>query len=104
MADGFEVLSGELETHATRISGFADRLGAAADAANQVAMNDSAFGVVCQPFAMILNPFEQQGVQALRQAVESMGEVGRKVKDTAKSYDQTEQAETRSYENLEGEL
>src|SRR5262245_19124956 len=62
--DGYQVLSGELTGHAGKVRGLGDRLAQAVDAARQVTMNNEAFGVLCRPFALLLEPFEQKGVQA----------------------------------------
>jgi Excreted virulence factor EspC, type VII ESX diderm len=102
--DGYEVLTGELEAHAGKVDSLSERLGTAADAANQVTMNDSAYGVVCQPFAMLLQPFEELGVRTLRQGVEAMADTARKVRDTATSYTGTDTAEAAGYRGIEGQL
>jgi excreted virulence factor EspC (type VII ESX diderm) len=93
MPDGYDVLTGELQTHATHVDALADRLGNTVDAARQVTMNDSAYGVICQPFAMLLQPFEQMGVNALNQAVTTVRESAGQVRDTARTYDTTEGTE-----------
>jgi len=68
--DGYEVLTGELDAHAGKIDSLPERLRTASDAASQVTMNDSAYGVLCQPFAAMLQPFEELGVRTLRQGGE----------------------------------
>jgi hypothetical protein len=79
--DGYEVLSGELDTHAGKVDGLTDRLRTATDAARQVTMN----GTV------------QQGVDALV-------ETARKVRDTAQAYTTTETGEASQYRGMEGAL
>ena len=101
MADGYQVLTGELTAHAGKVDGLADRLRAAVDAARAVAMNDEAFGVICQPFAALLNPFEQTGVNALGKAVETVGETAGTVRDAARAYDSRETAETARFTGTE---
>ncbi|WP_116045712.1 type VII secretion target [Amycolatopsis palatopharyngis] len=83
---GFEVLHEELETHAGKVDGFADRMDTAVSAAQQVAMDNSAYGVICQPFAMLLEPFEQMGVRALQTAAESVSATAGKVRDASATY------------------
>jgi hypothetical protein len=104
MPDGYDVLTEELRTHAGKVDGFADRLRTAADAANQVTMNNEAFGVICQPFAMLLQPFEEMGANAVSQAVETVTDTAGKLRDTGGSYDTTEQAEAQRFTSIEGEL
>ncbi|HEU5472182.1 MAG TPA: type VII secretion target [Actinophytocola sp.] len=102
--DGYEVLTGELDAHAGRVDGLTDRLRTAADAANQVTMNNDAYGVVCQPFAQLLQPFEELGVRALRQGVDALADTARKVRDTAKGYTTTDTSEAAQYQGMEGDL
>ncbi|MFD5090687.1 type VII secretion target [Amycolatopsis thailandensis] len=90
MAEGFEVLNDELTTHAGKVDGLADRMGTAVQAANTVTMNDSAYGVICQPFAMLLQPFEEMGVNALKTAAESLTGTATKVQEAAKAYQDRE--------------
>ncbi|WP_216209338.1 type VII secretion target [Amycolatopsis aidingensis] len=86
MGKGYEVLSDELDTHAGKVDGFAERMDTAVSAAQQVTMDNSAYGVICQPFALLLDPFEQMGVQALRKAAESISEMAGKVRDASATY------------------
>lgn len=91
---GFEVLTGELDAHAKKIDGYARQLQAAVDAARQVTMNNDAYGVICQPFAMLLQPFEEMGVNALAKGVESVDDTARGVRDTVKTYNEQEASES----------
>lgn len=89
---GYEVLTDELTTHAGKVDALAERLGTAVQAAQQVTMDNSAYGVICQPFALMLDPFEQRGVAALQQAQESVADTANKVRDAANSYASQERA------------
>ena len=104
MPDGYDVLTEELRTHAGKVDGFVDRLRTAADAAGQVTMNNEAYGVICQPFAMLLQPFEQMGANAVAQAVQTVTDSAGKIRDTAGSYDTSDQAEAQTFTSIEGEL
>lgn len=94
---GYEVLTGELTAHAGKVDGFADRLQQAVDAARQVTMNNDAYGVICQPFAMLLQPFEQMGVNALTKGVETVRENAGTVRDAAKAYDSREDSQAATF-------
>ncbi|MBE8519439.1 ESX-1 secretion-associated protein [Amycolatopsis sp. H6(2020)] len=83
---GFKVLGEELGSHESKVRGLAERMKTAVDAARQVTMDNSAYGVICQPFALMLDPFEQMGVRALQQASESIDGTADKVKDAADAY------------------
>lgn len=102
--DGYEVLTDELAAHASKIDGLTSRLRTAVDAANTVTMDNSAYGVVCQPFALMLQPFEELGVRTLREGAEALTDTAGKVRDTARSYEQTDTAEARTYKGVEGAL
>lgn len=102
MADGYEVVTGEISALAGRVEGLAERLRTAADAARTVAMNDSAYGVVCQPFAMLLQPFEDMGVDALTKAAETVSENAAKLRQTSRAYDDQETAEAATFGSLDG--
>lgn len=93
MAGGYGVLVDELDAHARKVDGFAERLRAAADAARQVTMNDDAYGVICQPFAALLQPFEEMGVNALAKGVEAITDTAQRVRETAGSYGEQESSE-----------
>lgn len=94
MTGGYEVLTGELDAHAKKIDGYAQRLQAAVDAARQVTMNNDAYGVICQPFAMLLQPFEEMGVNALAKGVETVNETAQGMRDTVKTYDAQEASQS----------
>jgi hypothetical protein len=55
-------------------------------------MDNSAYGVICQPFAMMLDPFEQMGVRALQAASDSINGTAGKVRDAASAYQAQEDA------------
>ena len=104
MPDGYEVLTGELRSHAGRVDGLVDRLRTAADAANQVTMNNDAFGVICQPFAALLQPFEELGSRAVAQSAEAVTDTASKVRDTATAYDTTDNAEATTFRTMGADL
>ena len=97
MPNGYEVLTGELTAHAGKVDGIADRLQTAVDAARQVTMNNDAYGVICQPFAILLQPFEEMGVNALAKGSETVRDNAGTVRDAAKAYDATETAKTSTF-------
>ena len=82
---GFE-LGADLTAHSQQLGGVTDALRQAVDAAQQVSMPTDAYGILCQPFRMMLDPVEQYGIDALNKAVEAMESVSEKVNKAAKSY------------------
>ncbi|RJQ77798.1 hypothetical protein D5S17_15425 [Pseudonocardiaceae bacterium YIM PH 21723] len=92
MADHFEVVVEELEAHARKIDALGDRLRTAVQAANTT-MNNMAFGLMGQPFAAAVIPFEQLGAQAITRGVETLGKTGDGIRRTGKTYHEQDQAE-----------
>ena len=101
---GYEILTSELDTHAHTVDVLAERLQAAVAAAQQVAMDNSAYGVICQSFALMLDPFEQMGVRALQTAHTSVADTAAGLRDTVRSYTSYEQAHAQGFTTLEGTL
>lgn len=104
MPDGYEVLTGELTTHAGKVDALTDRLRTAVAAAGQVTMGDEAFGVICQPFALLLRPFEELGVRALGTGADALDDTAGRVRDSAASYDADDTAEANEFRGIEGTL
>lgn len=94
---GYGVLPGELRTHASRLDALQDRLDTALDAANQVALGDQAYGVICSFFVPVVHAVSSPGVEALRDGATSMGDTATGVRTTATSYDDVEQANTKPF-------
>jgi hypothetical protein len=84
-ADGFEVGT-DLTAHAGQLDGVTDSLRQAVDAANQVSMPTDAYGILCQPFRMMLDPVEEFGINALKEAVSAMESAAGKVRQAAEAY------------------
>ncbi len=89
-AGGFNVTSDVLEGHAKALEGLHGRLQGAVDAANTVSMPTDAYGIICQPFRMLLDPVENWGLQALKGAAEAMDATAKRVTETAKHYQAVE--------------
>jgi hypothetical protein len=79
-------LSTDLTAHAKQLDAIGDGLQQAVDAANQVSMPTDAYGILCQPFRMLLDPVEQYGIDALKDAVQAMTAVSGKVREAAAAY------------------
>lgn len=101
---GYEVLQDELDTHAGKVDALAERLKTAVGAARQVTMDNSAYGVICQPFAMLLDPFEQWGVKALEKAEESVEGTAGKVRDAVKAYSGRDEDASKDLKKAGGDL
>ena len=97
MPNGYGVLTGELGGHASRLDALHDRLDQAVQAANQVHLGDSAYGVICQFFVPVVHMVSGPGVEAIRQATESMSDSAQGIRDNTASYDNVEQANTQPF-------
>ncbi|MEC3979851.1 type VII secretion target [Amycolatopsis sp. H20-H5] len=84
-AAGFEV-GADLTAHAGQLDGVTDALRQAVDAANQVSMPTDAYGILCQPFRALLDPVEEYGLNALKEAVSAMESAAGKVRTAAQAY------------------
>jgi hypothetical protein len=51
-----------------------------------VSLNNDAYGILCRPFAWMLDPVEQQGIDTLKKAVEAMQETADNVRGAAEDY------------------
>ena len=87
---GFNVTSDVLEAHAKALEGLQGRLQGAVDAANTVSMPTDAYGIICQPFRMLLDPVEQWGMDALKGVAEAMESTAKRIDETAKHYQAVE--------------
>jgi Excreted virulence factor EspC, type VII ESX diderm len=83
--DGFRI-GMDLTAHSQQLSGVMDALAQAMDAARQVSMPTDAYGILCQPFRMMLDPVEKYGMDALKEAVEAMDTAANEVRSTAEWY------------------
>lgn len=89
-ADGFQI-GVDLTAHSQQLSGIMDSLAQAVDAARQVSMPTDAYGILCQPFRMMLDPVEKYGIDALKDAVDAMETASGQVKATATQYETMDQ-------------
>jgi hypothetical protein len=96
MSEMFEI-SGELSSHGGQLDGVRDQLLLALDAAQQVSMPTDAYGVLCQPFRMMLDPVEQFGIDAINKAITAMDSMAQGVRETAQMYDTQDQSAAQSF-------
>lgn len=86
MAEQMNVVIENLRTHASKVDGVVDQLGVAVDASQEVSLASDAYGILCQPFALLLDPVEQHGVDVLKKAVEAMEETAENIRGAAEDY------------------
>ena len=98
-ADGFQ-LGVDLGAHSQQLKGVMDALSQAADAARTVSMPTDAYGILCQPFRMMLDPVEKWGLDALQKAVDATEAASDQVQAVAKTYQETEQESSAQFREL----
>lgn len=94
--DGYDVTSGELRAHASRLDALMDRLRTAADAGNQVTMGTEAYGKICAFFVPIVQNISTPGVEALGQRATDVGDAAGRVRDTATQYDSDDRGQAQT--------
>ncbi|TCO50670.1 type VII secretion target [Actinocrispum wychmicini] len=90
--DEMKVVVDELTTHAGHLGDIEGRLGTALSAARQVSMDNDAYGVLGQPFAWMLDPFEPLGSDMISAAQDVVTNHIESLKKTAQAYTTTEGA------------
>jgi excreted virulence factor EspC (type VII ESX diderm) len=88
----FEVFAEDLTAHASHLDGLTDRIQTAISAAEQVSMSDEAYGLLCSFLPPIVNPMEQEGMDALKAAKEGVTVTADNVRKTAEQYQETDEA------------
>jgi hypothetical protein len=97
--DGFSV-GIDLSAHSQQLKGVMDALSQAVDAARTVSMPTDAYGILCQPFRMMLDPVEQWGLDALQEAVDATDTAADQVQAVARTYQETEQESSAQFREL----
>ncbi|MGP4015299.1 type VII secretion target [Saccharopolyspora sp. 5N708] len=87
---------------ASKVDGVVDRLDVAVRASQQVSLNNDAYGILCRPFAWMIDPVEQHGVETLRKAVEAMWEVADNVRGVAEDYQSVDDDNSSMVGGIEG--
>jgi len=103
MPEGFEVVAGELRTHAGKVDGLAGRMGVARDAANQV-MPDDAYGIICQFLPPVINPLEQQAAEALTAGQDGFTGIAENLRESADDYERRDDRQRDGFRQTEDGL
>ncbi|WP_433868907.1 type VII secretion target [Saccharopolyspora sp. CA-218241] len=92
----FEVVTGDLTAHASHLDGLTARLETAVAAAETVSMSDDAYGLLCSFLPAIINPVEQEGVDAVKSAREGVSATADNVRKSAEQYREIDDANAAS--------
>lgn len=102
-ADGFQI-GVDLTAHSQQLKGVMDALAQASDAARTVSMPTDAYGILCQPFRMMLDPVEKWGLDALQKAVDATETASEQVNTVAKQYQDSEDVSAKAFRAQAREL
>ncbi|WP_158842329.1 type VII secretion target [Saccharothrix deserti] len=86
MTDRYEVAVEALTKHARSLEDRAAAASEALQAAMSVSVSDDAYGVICQFLPPHIDPVENEGVNALKAAVECLQEDAHDIRATASAY------------------
>ncbi|MEV4734164.1 type VII secretion target [Saccharopolyspora sp. NPDC049426] len=88
----FKVQAEDLTAHASHLEALTDRVDTALSAAETVSMSDEAYGLLCSFLPPIVNPMEEEGINALKAAKEGITVTADNVRSSAKDYQETDDA------------
>ena len=101
MADEMGFVIETLRSHASRVDGVVDQLNVAVDASQQVTMDNDAYGILCRPFAWMIDAAESHGVDTLKRAVEALQETADTLRDTAEEYQSVEDGNMERFDGIQ---
>jgi hypothetical protein len=90
MADALEVRPQALLAHAVHVESTGDRVAAAADAGATVVAGSDAYGKLCAMVPVLLGALQNVLVDGVAAAAESLGDTGSRLRETARSYEETD--------------
>lgn len=93
----FEVVVDDLRRHSGHLEGLMDRLATAVAAADTVSMDDGAYGLLCGFLPSIVNPMEQEGIDALKAATAALGNTADNVRMAVNGYEDVDQANAQPF-------
>ncbi len=88
--DGYQVLRGDLETHAAALDGLADDMVKALQAANAATLHGEAYGKICWFFVPVIQHVSEPCRTQLGEAGDTLRRAATEMRDTATGYQDTE--------------
>jgi hypothetical protein len=82
----FQVVPGELGTHADHVEAIADRLGTALAAANTAAMSDEAYGLLCAFVPPFIKPAEEKTIDSIKAAIDGVRTTAANLRTAGQAY------------------
>jgi uncharacterized protein YukE len=91
MSDGFQVVPGELNTHADSVNGFGDQLTAAGDKGRGVDLGIGTYGIIGQAFSGGVRSNISQTGGSINEMGTALKDAATGVRECAKAYQQVDQ-------------
>src|SRR5262245_59726318 len=86
MGDSFDVAVTAVQGHARGLSGLADELRGAFDAAGYVKMTDEAYGQTCQQVASMLNAVAEAAGRTILAGIDGLAAAAAELRNSADTY------------------
>lgn len=86
MPEQMNVVIESLRAHASKVDGVADELDGAVRTSEQVSMDNDAYGILCRPFAWMVDQAEQQGIDTIKEAAKVIRDTAEEVRAAAEDY------------------
>lgn len=86
MSEQMNVVIESLRAHASKVDGVADELDGAAGASERVSMDNDAYGILCRPFAWMVDQVEQHGIDTIKEAAKAIRDTAEEVRAAAEDY------------------
>lgn len=96
----FDVVTDDLRAHASHLDAFTDRLSTAMSAATTVSMSNDAYGLLCSFLPPIIDPMEQEGMDALKAASEAVDIMSANVRTAASTYQDSDMARQQTFQGF----
>ena len=101
MSEDMNVVIEDLRAHASKVDGVAEALAAAVDASRAVTMDNDAYGILCRPFAWMVDQAEQHGIDTLQHAAEAIRGTASDVRAAAEEYQATDDGNSRNFDGMQ---
>ncbi|GAA2677958.1 hypothetical protein GCM10010428_41950 [Actinosynnema pretiosum subsp. pretiosum] len=99
---GYEIVAEQLAVHGRQLADLSTRVQGAVDAARTVSMPTDAYGILCQPFRMMLDPVESLGLTALGGAVDALDASGTEIEGAVRQYREMEDGVAQTFRDING--
>ncbi|MDA3643722.1 hypothetical protein LZ318_12235 [Saccharopolyspora indica] len=100
MTDGFTMHVDQVRAHSAEVAGLAGNADTAADAGSQLADLNDAYGLFCQPFAMMLKAPQEIGAKFLQTSAEQLHRMNRELDESAAVIEEADRKAAEAFTKL----